>query len=288
MVPTCMLLMAGVTGLEPATSGLTGQRSNQLSYTPMWDKRTRFYRAPARMSTLWGSICCMEGEHFTPEMSGPPEKVAGVARRGLDSALKDRDRAAAVRIALGAVLDGAISVPDLYTLVLGPLMTDTGAAWQRGATCVWEEHYATATVRTIVEALAPHVIEALTRVTARGETVLLACPPEEYHDLGLRMMLDRFLLAGYNAHFLGADLPVSEICEAAERLGADLVVLSASTHYHRVRLRETIERLQAGVPAGTRIVVGGPAFAHDPEAFGDLVVDPAALGLPGFEPREDG
>ena len=26
--------MAGVTGLEPATSGVTGQRSNQLSYTP--------------------------------------------------------------------------------------------------------------------------------------------------------------------------------------------------------------------------------------------------------------
>ena len=27
--------MAGVTGLEPATSGVTGQRSNQLSYTPV-------------------------------------------------------------------------------------------------------------------------------------------------------------------------------------------------------------------------------------------------------------
>ncbi len=27
--------MAGVTGLEPAASGVTGQRSNQLSYTPM-------------------------------------------------------------------------------------------------------------------------------------------------------------------------------------------------------------------------------------------------------------
>ncbi len=230
----------------------------------------------------------MEGEHSTPEMSRSPEKVADVIRRGLDSSLKDRDRAAALRIALGAVSDGAICVPDLYTLVLGPLMADTGAAWQRGTTRVWEEHFATATVRTIVEALAPHVLEALARVTARGETVLLACPPEEYHDLGLRMMLDRFLLAGYTAHFLGADMPVSEICEAAERLGADLVVLSASTHYHRVRLRETIERLQAGVPAGTRIVVGGPAFAHDPETFGDLVVDPKALGLPGLAPREDG
>ena len=27
--------MAGVTGLEPAASGVTGQRSNQLSYTPV-------------------------------------------------------------------------------------------------------------------------------------------------------------------------------------------------------------------------------------------------------------
>ena len=27
-------LVAGVTGLEPAASGVTGQRSNQLSYTP--------------------------------------------------------------------------------------------------------------------------------------------------------------------------------------------------------------------------------------------------------------
>jgi hypothetical protein len=28
------LLVAGVTGLEPATSCVTGRRSNQLSYTP--------------------------------------------------------------------------------------------------------------------------------------------------------------------------------------------------------------------------------------------------------------
>ena len=31
--------MAGVTGLEPATSGVTGQRSNQLSYTPETSRR---------------------------------------------------------------------------------------------------------------------------------------------------------------------------------------------------------------------------------------------------------
>ena len=31
--------VAGVTGLEPATSGVTGRRSNQLSYTPNGDSK---------------------------------------------------------------------------------------------------------------------------------------------------------------------------------------------------------------------------------------------------------
>ena len=29
---------AGATGLEPAASGVTGRRSNQLNYAPAWDR----------------------------------------------------------------------------------------------------------------------------------------------------------------------------------------------------------------------------------------------------------
>ena len=40
--------MAGTTGLEPATSDVTGRRSNQLSYVPAWDVFQCSTPAPAK------------------------------------------------------------------------------------------------------------------------------------------------------------------------------------------------------------------------------------------------
>ncbi len=42
--------MARVTGLEPATSGVTGRRSNQLSYTRIFAV-TAHYKRQRRLST---------------------------------------------------------------------------------------------------------------------------------------------------------------------------------------------------------------------------------------------
>jgi len=200
-------------------------------------------------------------------------------RAALDNALLSRDRATALAVATDALDRGAISVPELYALVLGPLMTDTGAAWQSGITRIWEEHYASAIVRTIVESLATRVLTEAACRPSKGETVLLACPPDEYHDLGLRMFLDRMLLAGYDAHFLGADTPIAEILDAAVHLNASLVILSVSTHFHRVRLRETIAVLSKSLPAGTRIAVGGPACAKNASGIEAYLLDEAKLGL---------
>ena len=41
---TDLEIMARVTGLEPATSGVTGRRSNQLSYTPATPSSRRAFR----------------------------------------------------------------------------------------------------------------------------------------------------------------------------------------------------------------------------------------------------
>jgi len=213
------------------------------------------------------------------------QNAASDLRARLDARLAARDRAGAVSLALGAVRSGVIGIADLYTGVLGPLLTDTGAAWQTGATAVWEEHYASAIVRTIVEALYLDVVATAEKVTPAGKHVLLACPPQEEHDLGLRMLSDRFLLAGWDVTFLGMDTPIAEIVAAARAVGAQLVVLSASTHFHRVQLRGFVDHLKGELP-GVQIGVGGPAFALDRSWPADELLDPRALGLPGAAPAE--
>jgi hypothetical protein len=69
--------MAGATGLEPATSGVTGRRSNQLSYAP----------------TMTRSVAFAVG----PEIREPPDqvKVAPFAAGGARREARDLPRAAA-------------------------------------------------------------------------------------------------------------------------------------------------------------------------------------------------
>lgn len=184
---------------------------------------------------------------------------------GLQTLIRERisahDKPGAVAAALEAVHSGAIDVPGLYA-VLGTVMRDVGAAWQQGTTPVWEEHLALGTVRTIVEALYP-VVRARAEAAQRiGRTVVLACPQDETHDLGIRMLSDLFDLAGWDTILLGADVPTGDIAAAAETMRADLVVLSASTHFHRMRIRDMLDALHSTLP-GVRVVVGGPAFSRD-------------------------
>jgi methylmalonyl-CoA mutase cobalamin-binding subunit len=131
------------------------------------------------------------------------------------------------------------------------------------------------------------VLKAKAAVAASGRAVLLACPPEEGHDLGLRMVADRFDMAGWTTYFLGPDTPVEEIAAAASGLGVDAVVMSSSTHYHRLAVRHAVDALKRALP-DTDIWVGGPAFIGAatgwlPEEIVDLE---AVLGESSAGPAE--
>lgn len=187
-------------------------------------------------------------------------------------ATHDRDRA--VRYALEAVGSNTITIPALYD-TLADLLVDIGAAWQAGEAEVWQEHYVTAVVRTIVEVC--HVLVPDRMAGPNGHIVVLATPPDEYHDLGLRMTADRFELAGWRTHLLGASVPAEQLIAAVRALDADAVVLSASTHFHRVALASYAAELRAALP-DVRLWVGGPAFARDAAEWPrEELLDPARI-----------
>ena len=86
------------------------------------------------------------------------------------AALAHHDKATAVRTAVEAVTSGAVAIPVLYRDVLSRILADTGAAWQTGKAAIWEEHLASATVRTIVEIVYPGVLKAKAEVPPSGRT----------------------------------------------------------------------------------------------------------------------
>ena len=201
-------------------------------------------------------------------------------RERVETAILNGNRHEAVRAALSAVREGNMPIPELYVDVLSPLLTSIGSAWAHGTERVWQEHFASHAVRTIVESLYLDVQSEADGVPKRDVRVLLACPPKEQHELGLRMLADRFELGGYDVTFLGADTPLVEIVAAARTTGAVLVALSVSTVFERVELRHFIDTLREQLP-GARIVIGGPAFSHDRHWPAEDFLDTRELGLPG-------
>jgi MerR family transcriptional regulator, light-induced transcriptional regulator len=218
------------------------------------------------------------------QAQSPSPSVAAELLMALGAAADELDKPKAVALALDAVAEGRIDVANLYTQVLGPYLFAIGSRWQHGTERVWQEHFASHVVRTIIEALYPTVAALSSTVAQRGESVLLVCPPGEEHELGVRMLSDRFDLAGYRAIFLGADTPVAEIVGAGQTVGATIVAMSVSTVLERVELRCLVDGVREGLP-DARIMLGGPAFAGSPSQWDGIdLLDPAKLGLPGTPP----
>ena len=106
-----------------------------------------------------------------------------------------------------AAVENGLAIEDLYAHVLEPFLASVGQGWQEGRTAVWEEHLVVGAVRGAIEALYPKVLERKAQVEPIPLTVAFFCPPEETHDVGLRMLVDRFDLRGFRTIYVGAATP---------------------------------------------------------------------------------
>jgi len=177
---------------------------------------------------------------------------ARLARLYLE-ALRAADASGAYRIATAALRQG-MTTPELYQRVITPAMHRIGELWERGAITVADEHLATALTNRILAALRPPPGRAAPR---RGRALLAAVEGEQ-HALGLRMAADLLEDAGYDAIYLGADVPTGALLQAVESLSPDLVAVTATLATLAPRLEAVAAALQREHP-GLGVLVGGQA-----------------------------
>lgn len=106
--------------------------------------------------------------------------------------------------------------------VLMPYLHDLGARWAQGAVSVGQEHFASHVVRSRLTGLARGW------GNGRGPQALLACPPDEVHDLALLVFGIVLNRRGWRVQYLGASTPLPDMIEVTAQMRPSLVVLAAT------------------------------------------------------------
>lgn len=130
------------------------------------------------------------------------------------------------RITFERKLNGAISVIPFEESLIGillPLEERVGQLWHEGKLSVAQEHYVTKQIQQKVYAAMNQL-----RTVDHGPSVVVACPPQELHELGAQTVAYMCSARGCRTHYLGGDVPIEELGKYCEQIRPALTLLSVT------------------------------------------------------------
>jgi DNA-binding transcriptional MerR regulator len=192
---------------------------------------------------------------FGSQGSGPLD-LRGLAR-SLQRALDDFDEGAAQ-----AVLDRLLSdftLPTTLRDVVIPYLRQIGQRWERGEITIAQEHFATNVIRGRLTGLARGWGDGF------GPRAIVACPPDELHDLPVLIFGIVLNRSGWRIDYFGASTPVDELVRVAGRSRPELVVVAATTTDRFDPIVGELARLAAVAPLA---IAGAGATQHIADEIG--------------------
>ena len=174
--------------------------------------------------------------------------------------LDNEDKAGAVRFAINLIQSEQLSLEVLYEQILTPSLNEFYCKLDDRELCVWKEHTRTSIIRTIVENTYPFAAEIAKKAKPTGKSVIIACPSEEYHEIGALIVSHLFLMNGFLPHFIGANTPKADILSAVKALKPDFLALSVTNYYNIIQTKQITDEVVAKHPS-VKIIIGGSAFA---------------------------
>lgn len=157
------------------------------------------------------------------------------------------------------------SALNLYTLetvmleVFAPTMIEVGEQWHAGKIGVAVEHFASQHCRM-------HLMKALesTHDTATKGSIVAACAPGEWHELGILILTVLLRSRGWAITYLGPNLSLERLSEALVKLEPQMLLFSATVEDSAENLIELIDVLSELPDPKPIIGLGGQAFQQNP------------------------
>lgn len=144
-----------------------------------------------------------------------------------------------------------------------PLLQEVGRRWESGEGSVAEEHFFGSYLRNKLGARFHHRPKY-----ARNARLVMACLPEEYHEIGLLLFALSASGRGYDIVLLGANMPTADLPEAVVQARADAIVLSGSTRPGENTLDSELPALVEAVDVP--VFIGGVGPGEFAERIADL------------------
>lgn len=193
------------------------------------------------------------------------------------AAILSGQRQAALRAVMDACQAG-FALTDIYVEVFGKALGEVGALWECNRISVAQEHMATAIAQYAIANLYPHIVP---RGPQRGSMVVTGVAGE-LHQIGANLVADAMESEGWDVHFLGTNLPDSEILAALRENEVEVLCVSTTLLSNLPASAELIRAVRSTLNSkAPRIVVGGAAFRLAPELAVELEVTNCGNDLRG-------
>jgi len=179
----------------------------------------------------------------------------------------DRDRA--IKLIL-QVLGQGVSIEEVYTEILEPALRHIGDLWEQGRIHVGQEHFISEATQMIMAQMQPYMRTNI----KKDRRVIILCTGGEQHSIGAKMLTDFFSKDGWNAYYLGVNMPTDGLIKSIEDLSPDLLAISVTLPLHVNTATDLISALRAHPGCSNiKIMVGGSAFNRSPELWKTVGAD---------------
>jgi len=159
----------------------------------------------------------------------------------------------------------------LYLGLIQPVMAEIGRLWEQDEISVAEEHLATSVVGRILAGV--YNQWPMPKQPSRGKAVVTSAP-NEFHELGGRMLSDILEADGWDVLFLGANTPAVELMKILRKTKPSFLAISLTMPFNVDKVAAIIATVKESADLSqTKIIVGGPAFHWDADLWRRIDAD---------------